>query len=119
MVPIRTDSDYRLVRSIIDSAAQTELANISGESKAVWRNFVRSYRIEDASLDPMITMSFDFNWIEFTLRYVVDYRIRRSTKDRLFSSILAGLEETQGKVLPRIPKLYLPRWSPLWLCLCW
>lgn len=64
----------------------------------VWRNFVRQYRVEDASIDPMITMSFDSNWIEFTLRYVVDYRARRSTKDRLFTSILTGFEETPGKV---------------------
>jgi hypothetical protein len=46
----------------------------------------------------MVTMSFDSNYIEFTLRYVVDYRVRRSTRDRLFKSILAAIEETQGRV---------------------
>ncbi|MGV8933217.1 MAG: mechanosensitive ion channel family protein [Gallionellaceae bacterium] len=114
VIPVRTDSDYRLARSIIEASAHTELAKISGESKAVWRNFVRSYRIEDASLDPMVTMSFDSNWIEFTLRYVVEYRARRSTKDRLFCSILAGIEGSSGKVqiastsfqLSEIPTVY-------------
>lgn len=98
VIPVKTGSDHRLARSIIESAGQTELSKINKESKEAWRNFVRQYSIEDAKLDPVVTMSFDSNWIEFTLRYVVDYRIRRSTKDKLFSSILAGFEETHGEV---------------------
>jgi small-conductance mechanosensitive channel len=99
VIPVKTSSDHRLARTIIEMAAQSELEKISVESKEAWRNFVRQYRIEDAKLDPVVTMSFDSNWIEFTLRYVVDYRVRRSTKDRLFENILTGFEETQGKVL--------------------
>ncbi len=98
VIPVRTDSDHRLARSIIEATGQTELLSINKASKAAWSNFVRQYRIEEARLDPMVTMSFDSNWIEFNLRYIVDYRQRRSTKDKLFSSILAGIEATQGKV---------------------
>lgn len=98
VIPVRTDSDYRLARSIIERVGQTELSKVSEESKTAWQNFVRQYRVEDARLDPVVTMSFDANWIEFTLRYVVGYRFRRSTKDKLFSSILAGFEDTHGKV---------------------
>jgi small-conductance mechanosensitive channel len=115
VIPVRTDSDHLLARSIIEKAADTELSAISGESKAVWRNFVRQYRIEDARLDPMISMSFDANWIEFTLRYVVDYRVRRSTKDRLFSSILDGIEATQGKVQIASAAIQLTEIPPLLL----
>lgn len=98
VIPVRTDSDYRLARSIIERAGQAELSKVSEESKAAWQNFVRQYRVEDVRLDPVVTMSFDANWIEFTLRYVVGYRLRRNIKDKLFSSILAGFEETHGKV---------------------
>jgi hypothetical protein len=94
----KTDSDYNLARNIILKTGQTEVAKISTESKGAWLNFMRRYRVEDANLEPMVTMSFDSNFIEFTLRYVVDYRVRRSTKDRLFASILAGFDETDGKV---------------------
>lgn len=99
VIPVKTNSDHRLARTIIESAARSELEKISGESKEAWRNFVRQYRIEDAKLDPVVTMSFDSSWIEFTLRYIVDYRVRRSTKDRLFENIFAGFEDTQGRVL--------------------
>lgn len=113
VVPVKTDSDYRLARSIIENAGQTELSKISDESKMSWRNFVRQYRIEDVKLDPMVTMSFDSNWIEFTLRYVVDYRVRRSTKDKLFSNILAAFEETQGKVQVATASMQISQVSPL------
>ena len=98
VIPVRTDSDYHLARNIIQNAGQTEVAKITAESKQSWLSFMRRYRIEDANLDPMVTMSFDSNFIEFTLRYVVDYRVRRSTKDRLFANILAGFEGTEGRV---------------------
>jgi small-conductance mechanosensitive channel len=98
VIPVKTDSDYHLARSIIQNAGLTEVSKISEESKQAWFNFMRRYRIEDANLDPMVTMSFDSNCIMFTLRYVVDYRVRRSTKDRLFANILTGFEATLGRV---------------------
>jgi len=113
VIPVRTDSDYRLARSIIERVGQTELSKMSDESKAAWQNFVRQYRVEDARLDPMVIMSFDANWIEFTLRYVVGYRLRRSTKDKLFSSILAGFEETHGKVQIASASFQLTELPPL------
>jgi small-conductance mechanosensitive channel len=112
-IPVRTDSDYQLARSIILNAGQTEVHRISEESKQAWFSFMRRYRVEDANLDPMVTMNFDSNCIEFTLRYVVDYRIRRSTKDRLFANILAGFEATHGKVQIGSTTLQLTEVAPL------
>jgi len=97
-IPVRTVSDHKLARSIIEQAAGSALSEISEGAHEAWRNFVRHYRVEEARLEPTVTMSFDSNYIEFTLRYIVDYRVRRSTKDRLFTRILAGIEESNGKV---------------------
>lgn len=98
VIPVRTDSDHRQARSIIETAGLSTLIQISEDSKNAWETFARHYRVEDARLDPITTMAFDANWIEFTLRYVVDYRLRRSTKDKLFSTILNQFEATHGKV---------------------
>jgi hypothetical protein len=38
------------------------------------------------------------NWIEFTLRYVVDYKSRRLTRDRLFTRLLEEIDATGGRV---------------------
>jgi len=38
------------------------------------------------------------NWIEFTVRYITDFKLRRSTKNRIFSLILEEFEKTGGWV---------------------
>ena len=98
VIPVRTCSDHRLARSIIEEVGQNALAKITEASRAAWHNFARHYRVEDARLDSFVTMSFDSNYIEFTLRYIVDYRVRRSTKDKLFTEILSRFEASSGKV---------------------
>ncbi len=56
----------------------------------------RRYLIEKASVHPMVTKIADENWIELTLRYVVDYKARRSTKDRLFTRILEEIDKCRA-----------------------
>jgi len=113
VVPIRTDSDYRLARTIIEAAGKSIQKEITSAAKESWANFVRHHRANDAMLDSVVTMNFDANWIEFTLRYIVDYRTRRSVKDKLFSNILSGFEETGGKVKIASPSMQLTELPPL------
>lgn len=112
-IPVRTNSDYRLARSIIEKVGKTALIEISEESKQAWLAFAMHYRVEDAKLEPIITITFDANWIEFTMRYVVDYRTRRGTKDKLFSAILEEFDNTQGKVQIASASMQLTEIPPL------
>lgn len=107
VVPVKTDSDHRLARSIIEAAGKNIQAEIMDAAKDAWDNFVRHHRADDEKLESVVTMSFDSNWIEFTLRYIANGRVRRSTKDKLFTSILEGFEKTQGKVQVASDKLQL------------
>ena len=97
-VPIRYGSDYAEARRLLLGVATDVLGDYAQSAKARWRELVRSYRIDDARIDPQVTLTANDNWVEFTLRYVVDYRSRRSTKDVLFSRILAAIEGSQGSV---------------------
>jgi hypothetical protein len=54
------------------------------------------YRIEKARVEPMITLKVDQNWITFTIRYVVDYRLRRKTRDLLFPRLLEEIAKKQS-----------------------
>ncbi|MBU1214634.1 MAG: mechanosensitive ion channel family protein [Gammaproteobacteria bacterium] len=107
VVPVRTDSDHRLARSLILEVGQREQADTISAAQQYWSNFMLHHRAEDARLDVVVTMSFDANWIEFTLRYLVDYSRRRTTKDRLFTAILDEFEKTDGKVKVAAPVLQL------------
>jgi small-conductance mechanosensitive channel len=96
-VPIKYGSDLVLAREITTTAKE-ELADFAQSAKAAWQELVRKFMIENAVVDPMVTMTANDNWVEFTLRYVVDFKHRRSTKDTLFSQILSRIDATEGRV---------------------
>lgn len=47
----------------------------------------------------MITLIANDNWLEYKVRYVVDYKSRRGKKSELFNRILDEIENTQGRVM--------------------
>lgn len=97
-VPIKYGSDYHLAREILLSITMEQVGSYIPHAKSDWDKMVRKFMIEKATVEPMVTMIANDNWIEFTVRYVVDFKKRRSTKDQLFTKILDSLESTNGKV---------------------
>lgn len=59
---------------------------------------MQNYRLEDANIDPQVTLAVTDNWIDFTARYVVDYRKRRWTKDRLFTRMLEEIDKSANRI---------------------
>lgn len=98
MIPVKFGSDRRLAREILEKAGNDLLMDYTAEVKESWNTMVRKYLIEDAVLEPKVTMTANDNWIEFTLRYVVDYKFRRSTKDMLYTRILDEVDKSEGRV---------------------
>ncbi len=87
-VPVRTESDYKLARKVFNEVLREVCGDYASKSAAQWNNLTNKYRVENAQVEPMVTLKFDENWITFTLRYVVDYKKRRTTKDLIFSRLL-------------------------------
>lgn len=46
----------------------------------------------------MVSMTFDENWITFTLRYVVEYKSRRGTKDAISRRILSLINNSEERI---------------------
>lgn len=97
-VPVKYGSDYRRAREILRSIADDAVAGVGAEARKAWRGMVNKYRIEDAQIEPMVTLVVNDNWMEFTIRYVTDYKLRRATKDILFTRILEEFDATNGRV---------------------
>jgi small-conductance mechanosensitive channel len=97
-VPVKYGSDYHLTREILLAIAQEEVGSYIPNARKDWEQMVRKFMIEKATVEPMVTMIANDNWIEFTVRYVVDFKKRRSTKDILFTKILDAFQATDGKV---------------------
>jgi small-conductance mechanosensitive channel len=97
-LPIKYGSDINLANQIVTDIARNSLADYAGFAKKHWKNMVNNYLIENAMVEPTITLKLTDNWIEFNLRYVVDYKKRRITKHKLFTEIFNEFNKTKGKI---------------------
>lgn len=97
-LPIRYGSDLELAKSIMIDVAQDKLSTYVQESMANWKEVVEKYYIEDAQVDPTLAITMNDNWIQFNLRYIVDYKRRRYTKHLLHEEIGKRFLATNGKV---------------------
>jgi small-conductance mechanosensitive channel len=97
-VPVKYGSDHRLAREILQRVADEVVGDYAAHARAAWKGVVESYMIEDERVEPTVTVIANDNWMEFTIRYVVDYKKRRITKDEMFTRILEELDKTDGRV---------------------
>ncbi len=97
-VPVRLDADLALARALIERASNDVVGEYTRGAVERWSHMVKKYLIEDARLEPMVTLVADENWATFTVRYVVDCKRRRVTKDQLFTRVLALFDEHKAQV---------------------
>ncbi|QYJ67880.1 mechanosensitive ion channel family protein [Flavobacterium litorale] len=97
-LPIQYGSNYDKVNEILLKAGKEVAGALSEESHQKWTALQRKYMLEDAQTEPMISLVANDNWVEFTLRYVVDYKRRRATKTKMFTHILKEVDATNGEV---------------------
>jgi small-conductance mechanosensitive channel len=97
-IPVQYGSNYEKARDILNRAGQVVGGDLTKKSLETWHNLQDKYRLEDAQTEPMVSIVLNDNWVEFTLRYVVNYKKRRVSKTDLFTMILKEFEETNGEV---------------------
>jgi small-conductance mechanosensitive channel len=97
-VPVTYVSDYRLAREILEKIIHEVIDEYSAYAKRAWKDVVKKYMINEAMIDPVVTLVCTDNWIEFTVRYITDYKLRRATKNRVFGRILEEFGATNGRV---------------------
>ena len=98
IMPVKFGCDYKLSREIFQKVADEVTGDYARNAKSAWQEMVNKYRIEDARVEPMVTIRVTDNWMEFTIRYIVDYKKRRMTKDILFTRIIEEIDRTGGRV---------------------
>jgi small-conductance mechanosensitive channel len=98
-LPIRYGSDMELAKSIVISVAQEILSEYVKDSFSQWKEVVEKYYIEDSQVDPTLAITMTDNWMQFNLRYIVDYKKRRNTKHILNEEIGKRIQATNGKVI--------------------
>ncbi len=97
-IPVQYGSDYIATRDLFMKIAIEVAGDLSRQSKEKWSQLVNKYLLENAQTEPMVTITANDNWVEFTIRYVVNYKRRRATKNELFLKILTAAEKVPFKL---------------------
>ena len=97
-VPVKYGCNHTLARQLLQQAVQEVIGEYVPQAQGKWEQMVNKYLIEDAQVEPMVTLIANDNWMEFTVRYVVDYKLRRLKKDQLFTRILDDIQTTNGQI---------------------
>jgi small-conductance mechanosensitive channel len=97
-VPLKFGCDYRLAKEVFEKATREIVGDYTEFAKKSWIGIVKRYYVETAMIEPMVTLVFNDNWIEFTIRYIVDYKVRRLVKHKLYWRILEEIDNSEGKI---------------------
>lgn len=87
-IPIRTESDYKKAKELFTNVLISICGDYATKSQSQWKELSNKFKVEEAQVQPMVTLKFDESWITFTLRYIVDYKKRRGTKDLIYTTLL-------------------------------
>ncbi|MEK6190534.1 MAG: mechanosensitive ion channel family protein [Carnobacterium alterfunditum] len=98
MIPLRFESDIKLAKTLLLEIAEKHTGQYNKEANLAWENMKKHYKLENASLDTQVFLSFNDNWVEISLRYAVDYRDRRIVKDKIFSEILQRFKQEGARL---------------------
>jgi small-conductance mechanosensitive channel len=95
---IQYGSNYEKTKDLLLSIGREIAGDLSEKSVEKWNLLQKKYRLEDAQTEPMVSIVTTDSWVEFTLRYIVNYKRRRATKTELFTRILREIEATNGEI---------------------
>lgn len=112
-IPIQYGSDTQLAKNILTRIAEDTVGDYARRAEKEWEGLVRKFLIEKSQVQPMVSLTGDQNFLEFTLRYVVDYRFRRATKTDLFEKIFQEIKNTQGKILVAATAINILEFPPV------
>lgn len=91
VISVQYGSDVEKTRKILQNAAEEIVTEFKTQAQSEWSVMTRKYMIEKARTEPMVTLTANDNGLLFTLRYTVDFKQRRGTKDKLFTKIISDI----------------------------
>jgi len=93
MIPITYTSDWRRAEEIMLEYAAEYTDEFRADAQVGFEALVQRYPVSATPMDPVLYVVMTDNWIELTLRYVVDARKRREVTGQLHYELLRRFEE--------------------------
>lgn len=98
VITVKSESDSALVRSILIDVANQVVGEYVEEAKGHWESVKNKYLVEDEKIDPMITLVMNSTTMDYTVRYPVDFKRRRTVKDKLYQAIMDRFAGEKEKI---------------------
>ena len=92
-IPITYSSNWRRATEIMLSRAREYCAECQDQAQEDLGRLMAIYPVDEAPVQPMIYTTLTDNWIQMSLRYVVEARRRREMQGRLHRELLERFEE--------------------------
>ncbi len=99
VITIKQESDFALARQVLGEVAEEVVGEYVKLAKIHWESVKNKYLVEDERLDPIISLNITSSALEYTVRYPVDFKERRTTKDRLFEEIMKRFDKEETVIL--------------------
>ncbi|QDV85834.1 mechanosensitive ion channel family protein [Planctomycetes bacterium TBK1r] len=96
-IPIKYGGDRKLVVEILERVATEVTAEAIEQAQKEWTQLVDKFDVEDARVEPLVTLIANDNWLEYNLRYVTSYHQRRITKSILFNRLMDEFDKVPEK----------------------
>jgi small-conductance mechanosensitive channel len=91
-IPITYTSDWRHAIEMMLEHGQTYTEELQADAEAKLGKMIDRYPVQRTQVEPTIYLAMTDNWIEITLRYIVDARERRKVKGQLHRELLQHFE---------------------------
>src|SRR5690606_16213205 len=112
-VPVKYGCDHREAKRILQAVADSVVGEFAPQAESEWAEMLKKYRVEHAQVTPMVSLVANDNWLEYTIRYVVPYTKRRTTKDQLFNALMDAIADSNGKLALGSATFHLVEATPL------
>jgi small-conductance mechanosensitive channel len=96
MIPVTYASDWRRAGEVMLAYGRGYTSRFFEEAQAEFDHLTQVYPVQRASVEPTLYVVMTDNWIEITLRYVVEARERRQVKGQLHRELLERFESEPG-----------------------
>ena len=91
-IPITYNSDWRHAGKLMLEHGREYTSHLQAQAQAQLRDLVNVYPVHATTVEPTLYILMTDNWIEMTLRYIVDAQERRRVKAQLHHELLQHFE---------------------------
>jgi small-conductance mechanosensitive channel len=96
MIPMTYDSDWRRAGELMLEHGREYTSHFLAQAQAQLRELVDAYPVHEVTVEPTLYIVMTDNWIEMTLRYVVETQARRQVKGQLHRELLQHFESEEN-----------------------